>query len=189
MESDIVVNGPVIGTGIRNEGLTESEKSAEKEILVYIEDNMKEIKNLNYKMLSGEWLLEDSITVINNEIALSDFEFQFRGKISMMDGEILKPEELLELLIKEKIIFMEAMERNLIDEEELLEMLEHVLASRDEDYRERFYEYERYKIIQAFAVVKLQQEISESGKELDEYVREIKEKVDIEIMTNEYGLS
>lgn len=153
----------------------------QKNILFFIEENIDEIAKMNNNLLLGNWLSIDPLAIINEEITISKSEFIFRKRLNEMDEVKLTSDQIVNLLIEEKLIFMEAFKQGNFKEKEMNELLEQILSSYNFEYRSKFYEYEKYKIIKAYSAVKLQ---SSMEIDLNDYLEDKKRDLNIKLFLN-----
>ncbi len=147
---DEIVSDSVIGIAFKdNTILTDDERKIEEERLLFLRENASEFEEISNNLLSGD---------ISYEIEISSSEFNLRKKIYEKEGLDYTKDDLLEILVNEKIVFNEGRKRNIFDQEEISKLFNQiwdqiVLFDKENDV---FYEYEKFNLILWYGTNKLQ---------------------------------
>ena len=147
---DEIVSDSVIGIAFKdNTILTDDERKIEEERLLFLRENASEFEEISNNLLSGD---------ISYEIEISSSEFNLRKKIYEKEGLDYTKDDLLEILVNEKIVFNEGRKRNIFDQEEISKLFNQiwdqiVLFDKENDV---VYEYEKFNLILWYGTNKLQ---------------------------------
>jgi len=147
---DEIVSDSVIGIAFKdNTILTDDERKIEEERLLFLRENASEFEEISNNLLSGD---------ISYEIEISSSEFNLRKKIYEKKGLDYTKDDLLEILVNEKIVFNEGRKRNIFDQEEISKLFNQiwdqiVLFDKENDV---VYEYEKFNLILWYGTNKLQ---------------------------------
>ena len=147
---DEIVSDSVVGIAFKdNTILTDDERKIEEERLLFLRENASEFEEISNNLLSGD---------ISYEIEISSSEFNLRKKIYEKEGLDYTKDDLLEILVNEKIVFNEGRKRNIFDQEEISKLFNQiwdqiVLFDKENDV---VYEYEKFNLILWYGTNKLQ---------------------------------
>jgi hypothetical protein len=147
---DEIVSDSVVGIAFKdNTILTDDERIIEEERLLFLRENASEFEEISNNLLSGD---------ISYEIEISSSEFNLRKKIYEKEGLDYTKDDLLEILVNEKIVFNEGRKRNIFDQEEISKLFNQiwdqiVLFDKENDV---VYEYEKFNLILWYGTNKLQ---------------------------------
>lgn len=147
---DEIVSDSVVGIAFKdNTILTNDERKIEEERLLFLRENASEFEEISNNLLSGD---------ISYEIEISSSEFNLRKKIYEKEGLDYTKDDLLEILVNEKIVFNEGRKRNIFDQEEISKLFSQiwdqiVLFDKENDV---VYEYEKFNLILWYGTNKLQ---------------------------------
>lgn len=147
---DEIVSDSVIGIAFKdNTILTDDERKIEEERLLFLRENASEFEEISNNLLSGD---------ISYKIEISSSEFNLRKKIYEKEGLDYTKDDLLDILVNEKIVFNEGRKRNIFDKEEISKLFNQiwdqiVLFDKENDV---VYEYEKFNLILWYGTNKLQ---------------------------------
>jgi hypothetical protein len=147
---DEIVSDSVVGIAFKdNTILTDDERKIEEERLLFLRENASEFEEISNNLLSGD---------ISYKIEISSSEFNLRKKIYEKEGLDYTKDDLLDILVNEKIVFNEGRKRNIFDQEEISKLFNQiwdqiVLFDKENDV---VYEYEKFNLILWYGTNKLQ---------------------------------